>query len=63
MNPIDPRFSDRFLVSDEVLARRYGVTLGDILHWCVEGRLEGAFYHRLNRCWYIPEPVRYRHVP
>lgn len=51
------------MISDEALAKRYGVTLGNILDWCVEGRFEGAFYHRRNRCWYIPLPVRYRHAP
>jgi|GEM_PF-6953525 len=50
------------LISDERLARRYGVTLGDILDWCVEGRFTGAFYHRRDRCWYIPLPVRYCHA-
>lgn len=49
------------MVSDEALAKRYGVTLGDILDWCVEGRFEGAYYHRSRRRWYVPEPVRYHH--
>lgn len=49
-------------ISDERLARIFQMPLGDILDWCCEGRFEGAVYHRRDRCWYIPLPVRYRHV-
>lgn len=50
------------MISDEALAAHLRLPLGDILDWLVEGRFEGAFYHRRDRRWYIPLPVRYRHV-
>lgn len=48
-------------ITDEQLADIFCMPLGDILDWCCEGRFEGAVYHRLNRRWYIPLPLRYRH--
>jgi len=55
------RYSVTGVIRDDSLARLLQMPLGDVLDWLSEGRFEGAFYHRQNRCWYIPRPVRYRH--
>lgn len=51
------------VISDALLALHYGLPLGDVLDFYCEGRFAGAFYHRKDRCWYIPLPVRYHHAP
>ncbi|MFO1289993.1 MAG: hypothetical protein E6Q61_10115 [Nitrosomonas sp.] len=45
-------------VSDESLARRYRMKLGDVLDLCVQGRFIGASYSFSKRRWFIPVPVR-----
>ena len=45
-------------VSDESLARRYSIPLGDVLDLCVQGRFIGASYSPSKRRWFIPVPVR-----
>lgn len=59
LNNHQSKFALPSFISDESLARRYNMLLGDVLDFCVQGRFFiGASYSPSKRCWFIPIPVR-----
>ncbi len=58
LNNHQSKFALSSFISDESLARRYNMPLGDVLDLCVQGRFIGASYSFSKRRWFIPVPVR-----
>lgn len=52
--PITPQ-----LVSLETLAARSGIRIGQLLHYCRNGQIEGAHFDRTLWHWRIQTPVRF----